>query len=141
MGNEWFTFDGVNWIAVLVAFLAVFAVGWVWYSPAGFWKTWREAGEVTDERMKDANMGAAFGGTIVANVLGIIVLAVLMGALEVTGWLPGLLFGGLIGLVYRAGAHLIHNGFALRKPIITLVDSAHDISGLAIAGAILGAFG
>ncbi len=83
-------------------------------------------------------MGPAFVQTFVANVLGVIVLAVLMANLGVASWWEGLLFGGLLGLVFRAGAHALHNGFALRSGRVTFIDAAHDASALAIAGAILG---
>ncbi|WP_296667251.1 DUF1761 domain-containing protein [Demequina sp.] len=137
---DWFTFEGINWIAVLVAFVVAFAVGWWWYSPAGFWKIWRTQAGVTDERMEQANMGAAFAGTIVANLLGVVLLAMLMNALGIDDWSGGLLLGAAVGLIFRGGAHAIHNGFALRSPTVTLIDAAHDMVGLAIAGVVIGLF-
>ncbi len=137
---DWFTFDGVNWIAVLVAFVAAFALGWWWYSPAGFWKVWRDRAGVTDDLMKDANMGVAFGLTILANALGVILLAMLMNRLGIDGWAGGLLLGALVGLIFRGGAHALHNGFAVRSHSVTLIDAAHDTAGLALAGLILGLF-
>ncbi len=35
---EWFSFEGVNWLAVALAFLASFVLGWFWYAPQGFFK-------------------------------------------------------------------------------------------------------
>ncbi|WP_062299566.1 DUF1761 domain-containing protein [Demequina maris] len=137
---DWFTFDGIDWIGVLVAFVVSFAIGWWWYSPAGFWKVWRDKAGVTDDLMKDANMGAAFGGTIAFNILGVILLAMLMNGLGVEDWTGGLLLGALIGLVFRGGAHAIHNGFAVRSPAVTAIDTAHDTVALAVAGVILGLF-
>jgi len=131
----------VNWLGVLVAFLMSFALGWFWYSNAGFFGTWRKLGKMTDHDMAGANMGVAFGGTMVANVLGVILLAVLMNGLSVTGLAGGLVLGAVLGLVFRGGAHALHNGFAMRHPGITLIDAAHDTVALAVAGAILGAMG
>jgi len=138
---DWLTFDGVNWLGILVAFVASFALGWWWYSEAGFFPVWKRAGNITDEDMRNANMGAAFGGTIIGNVLGVIVLAILMNGLGVSGWVGGMVLGAVIGVVYRWGAHALHNGFALRHPRITLIDGLHDTVGLALAGVILGLFG
>ncbi|WP_062517862.1 DUF1761 domain-containing protein [Demequina gelatinilytica] len=137
---DWFTFDGLNWLAVLIAFVASFALGWWWYSPAGFWKIWRDKAGVTDDLMEGASMGAAFGGTIVANVLGVIVLAMLMNGLGIDDWSGGLVLGLVIGLVFRGGAHAIHNGFAVRSPAVTLIDAAHDMVSLGVAGLVLGLF-
>ena len=136
---SWWDFDTINWWAVGVAFVTTFAIGWYWYSPQGFFGPWKKAAGITDEQMENADMGVAFGGTAVANGLGVILLAMLMGAVGVTGWWPGLLFGATVGLVFRGGAHALHNGFAVRKPLVTLIDAAHDTVALAAAGLIIGA--
>jgi hypothetical protein len=86
-------------------------------------------------------MGVAFGGTFLGNAFGIILLALLMPALGVEGSLAGLGLGALLGLVFRGGAHAVHNGFALRHPGVTALDALSDTVSLAIAGAILGAAG
>jgi len=138
---DWLTFDGVNGWGVLVAFLAVFALGWFWYSDAAFFPMWRKAGGITDEQMKNANMGVAFGGTILATALGVLLLAVLMNATGATGVGGGAALGAVLGLVFKGGAHAGHNGFALRATRITVIDAAADTVGLALAGVILGLFG
>lgn len=137
---DWLTFEGVNWLAVAIAFLASFAFGWWYYSPAGVWKVWTKAAGITGEQMEGASMGVAFGGTIIANLLGVILLAVLMVQLGAETWVDGLLLGAIIGFVYRAGAHALHNGFAIRSPKVTLLDGLHDTVALALAGVILGLF-
>ena len=79
---DWLTFEGINWLAVAVAFVVSFAFGWWYYSSAGVWKVWKRAANVTDEAVENANVGVAFGGTILANVLGVsdrMVRAVLRG--------------------------------------------------------------
>ena len=86
-------------------------------------------------------VGVAFGGTFLGSALGVILLALLMVGLGVEGWAAGLATGALVGLVFRGGAHAIHNGFAVRHPGVTLLDLAHDTIALAMAGAILGAVG
>ncbi len=138
---EWFSVDGANWLAVVLAFVASFALGWIWYSPQGLFKPWATAAGITPESMHNAKMGPAFAQTILANALGVVVLAVLMVNLGVGTWWEGLLLGGLIGLVFRGGAHALHNGFAQRSGRVTFIDAAHDASALAIAGAILGLMG
>ena len=137
---EWLTFEGVNWLAVAIAFVASFAFGWWYYSPAGVWNVWKRAAKVTNDDMENTPMAPAFIGTIVANLLGVLLLAVLMVALGADSWLDGLVLGALIGLVYRGGAHALHNGFAMRSPKVTLLDALHDTVALAIAGVVLGLF-
>ena len=137
---DWLSFEGVNWLAVAIAFVVSFAFGWWYYSPAGLWNVWKRAAKVTGEQMEGANMGVAFGGTIIANLLGVILLAVLMVQLEIDTWYAGALFGAIIGLVYRAGAHALHNGFTIRSPKVTLLDGLHDTVMLALSGLVLGLF-
>jgi hypothetical protein len=135
---EWLTFDDVNWLAVLIAFVVTFALGWFWYSPFAFFPVWSRLEGLTEEKMKSANMGVAFGGTVIANLLGIVVLAILMSALDATSLGAGALLGAVLGLVYRGGAHFLHNGFAARDPRVSMIDTAHDVVALALAGAVLG---
>lgn len=137
---DWLTLDGVHWGAVGLAFVATFALGWLWYSNAGFFPLWVRLAKVSDDDMKKANMAVAFGGTAAATVLGVVLLAVLMAATGATTVASGAVLGALVGVVFRGGAHAIHNGFAARHPGVTLIDLAHDTVGLAVAGAILGAF-
>ncbi len=135
---EWIDLGAVNWMAVAFAFLLTFGLGWFWYSPQGFFTPWKRATGITDQQMREADMGMAFAGTATANLLGVILLAVLMVAADVSGWWQGIVFGALLGLIFRGGAHALHNGFAIRKPIVTLIDAAHDTVALALAGLIIG---
>jgi len=34
---------GVNWMAVAVGWIAAFLLGWLWFSPGVFGKTWAKA--------------------------------------------------------------------------------------------------
>lgn len=138
---DWLNFAEVNWLAVVIAFVVVFVVGWFWYSPQGFFPLWTRLGKIDRDAVGEANMGVAFGGTFLGTGLGVILTALLLNGLGVEGWVAGMLTGLILGLVYRGGAHAIHNGFALRHPGVTLIDLAHDTVQLAIAGAILGAMG
>ena len=138
---DWIDFGAVTWWAVAVAFVVTFIFGWFWYSPRGFFPLWRRLDKISEQDMQDANMGIAFGGTAAGNLLGVVLVAVLIPALGIEGWIGGLACGALLGLVLRGGAHAIHNGFAGRHPGVTLIDTAHDTIGLALAGAVLGALG
>ena len=137
---EWLSLDGVPWWSLLLAVVVTFALGWVWYSPVGFFPMWARLGKLTPEDMKSSNMAVAFGGTLAGNILGVVLLGVLISSLGVSGIWQGALLGAVIGLVFRGGAHAVHNGFAARHPGITLIDAAADTVSLAVAGAIIGAF-
>ncbi|WNM23612.1 DUF1761 domain-containing protein [Demequina capsici] len=137
---EWLSFAGVSWLGVVVAFVVSFVFGWLWYSPLLFFPVWSRLGRLDEDKLKNANMGAVFGQMIVGNVIGVIGLAFLMAAIGASGVLSGLVLGLIVGLAFRAGAHMVHNGFAQRAGGITLIDSAHDTIALMIAGLVLGLF-
>lgn len=137
---EWFSIDGIPWLGVLLAFVATFALGFFWYSPQGFFRPWQRAVGFTDEQMKDAKMGLAFGQMVVGNVLGLLVLAVLLVSLGVDSWWGAAVTGGVLGFAFRGGAHLLHDGFAIRGPVATWIDTAHDTLALAVSGLIIGLF-
>ncbi len=59
----------VNWIAIVVAAVASFLLGGLWYSPALFGKAWQREVGLTDEQMKNSNMVKIFGLTLVLSLL------------------------------------------------------------------------
>lgn len=100
----------VNYVAVLVAAVAAFVLGWLWYSPLLFFKPWmRLRGLDPEAAMKNAKMP---GGKLVIEFARCFVLAFmvarLMGLLGVTSWLIA-----------------IHSGFMLwiGFPLILLTGS------------------
>ena len=50
-----------NWLAVLVAALVPTVIGFVWYHPKVMGTAWMKAADMTEEKMKGANMGLIFG--------------------------------------------------------------------------------
>ena len=50
----------INFLAVLVAAVSALVVGFVWYNPKVFGSAWMKAAEMTEEKMKGANMGKIF---------------------------------------------------------------------------------
>ena len=141
---EWIdlgAFGGTAWIGIALATLSAFAVGMAWYTPKVFGNAWMgHVGLTAEEAQNMEGAGARYGMTAVAAFLTALVLALLMMALDVTSVGGGLLLGAVLGLVFRGGAHVIHNGFAMRSFGLTAIDSGHDIVAMAVAGAILGAF-
>lgn len=137
---DWLSLDGVNWWGVVVAFVAAYALGSLWYSRILFFPVWARLGELDMDKLQNSNMVPIFGQMFVGNALGVLALAWLMAGLEVSGWWEGLLLGLIVGVAFRAGAHLVHNGFAQRHSLVTLIDSGHDALSLALAGCALGFF-
>ncbi|WP_297081466.1 DUF1761 domain-containing protein [uncultured Demequina sp.] len=137
---DWLTFTDFPWLGALLAFVATFILGSLWYSPRMFFKPWQRAVGFTDEDMKNANMGLSFGQMAVGNVIGLVILAMLLVGLGVDTWSGAAVTGAAVGFAMRGGAHLVHDGFALRSPVATWIDIAHDTVSLALAGLVIGLF-
>jgi Protein of unknown function (DUF1761) len=85
----------VNYLAVLVAGIVVFVLGWLWYSPLLFFKPWmRLRGKDPEAAMASGKMP---GGKLLVELLRCLVLAYviarLAAALGLHGWFGALHFG------------------------------------------------
>ena len=100
----------VNYLAVLVAAIVVFVLGWLWYSPLLFYKPWMRArGMDPAAAMAGAKMPA---GKLVTELLRCIVLAFVIAR-----------FAALLGISSWMGA--VHFGVFLwiGFPVILLIGS------------------
>jgi len=85
----------VNYLAVLVAAVVVFVLGWLWYSPLLFYKPWmRLRGMDPVAAMAGAKMPA---GKLLIELLRCLVLAYVIARfvarLEVSSWMGAVHFG------------------------------------------------
>ncbi|QDG67741.1 DUF1761 domain-containing protein [Pseudarthrobacter sp. NIBRBAC000502772] len=130
----------INWLAVALAFVLSMAIGFVWYLPAVLGKRWMAAIGKTEEDLKNISGGAGIWvPMMVTAALTAVLLAVLISKLGLDNAAAGGLFALVLGLVFRAGGHVTHNGFAGRPTTVTLIDSGHDLLAMTVAGAIIGA--
>lgn len=88
----------VNYLAVLVAAIVVFILGWLYYSPLLFFKPWMRArGLDPDAAMAGAKMPA---GKLVIELVRCLVLAFiiahLISALGISNWMVGAHLGFLL---------------------------------------------
>jgi Mg/Co/Ni transporter MgtE len=138
---DWLSFiSQINWLAVALAFISSMAIGFVWYLPAVLGNRWMAAIGKTEEDLKSIGGGAGIWvPMMVAAAMTAILLAVLISKLGLDNAVAGGWFALVLALVFRAGGHVIHNGFAGRPAAVTLIDSGHDLVAMTVAGAIIGA--
>jgi hypothetical protein len=138
---DWLSFiSQINWLAVALAFISSMAIGFVWYMPGVLGNRWMAAIGKTEEDLKSIGGGAGIWvPMMVAAALTAILLAVLISKLGLDNAIAGGWFALVLALVFRAGGHVIHNGFAGRPAAVTLIDSGHDLVAMTVAGAIIGA--
>lgn len=131
-------FNQLNWWAVLLATVSSFVVGFSWYHLKAFGRQWMLLNRLSEKQLESDGGTGAYILTGMASLFTTTLTGSLMIALGIHGILNGLVFGLLLGAVFRLGTHIIHNGFAKRSTALTAIDGGHDIVALSIMGAILG---
>jgi hypothetical protein len=129
-------FQQINWFSVIVATLAAFAIGSVWYSPVLLGKTWQRENKIKDEDIKNANMPLIFGTTFILTLIGAIVLEMFLGPGATAG--SGISAGFLIGLAWVATAIGTNYLYARKSLTLFLIDAGYFVVFYPVMGLILG---
>ena len=67
----------MNPYAIITAALCSFVIGFIWYNPKVFGTTWMNEAEITEEKIKSANMVKVFGVSLLFSILLAAILNVL----------------------------------------------------------------
>ena len=125
----------INWLAVLVAAVASFLLGAVWYSNALFGKVWQREAGVSDEKLKQGNMAKIFGLTLILAFLAAWNVANFLGPR------PSVLFGTLVGasagLLWVASSFGIQYLFERKSFKLFLINGGYHTFQFAIIGLVL----
>jgi hypothetical protein len=130
-------FSQVNWLAVLVAALAYFFLGAIWYS-ALFRNAWIKA---TGANMNDPNARKGFASILIGSFITILIttigLALIITKITSSGWMTGCKIGLIAGICFSAAT--ICNSYLYEKRPIALsaINSLYNIVGCVIAGIII----
>jgi Protein of unknown function (DUF1761) len=125
----------IHWLAVVVAAIAGFPLGALWYGPL-FGKTWMAETGITAERAKQANMVKIYGTTLVLNLVIATSLAMFIGP---AGDLQAGLFAGFMaGFTYVAAAFGISYLFEFRSFKLWAINAGFQVVVFTVMGGILG---
>jgi hypothetical protein len=130
----------VNVFAVLVAAVATFVLGIVWYSPVLFARQWMEAHGYTPEKleeMKKRGVVKAYAVTLGCYVVMAYVLSLFALYTSATGPLQGLWLGFLAWLGFAAPIGLTAYTFSEKRFATYVIDAGHQLSYLLLMGLIL----
>ena len=127
----------INWLAVLAATVASFAVGALWYSPLLFTKAWQRESGVTDERAKSSNMPLIFAGALALTFIATMTFAMFLGPDQsVTA---GALYGLCAGLCWVTAAFGINYLFERRSFTLFLINGGYNVVMFTVMGTVLAA--
>jgi len=124
----------VNYLAVVVAAVASFLLGGLWYSPALFGKAWQREAGISDEQLKQG-MAKVFSLSLVLSLIAALNFAFFLGPR------PSLLFGFAAGfsagLCWVAASFGINYLFERRSLKLFLINGGYHTLQFAIIGVSL----
>lgn len=133
--------QNLSFIAVAIAAISSYILGFIWYHWAVFGEAWANALDLTKEEAdKTEGLGGAFVISLVSGLVKAVFIALLMSAINITGVINGALLGVVLAVVFTATSLGYYNGFARTPSKLTLINSAHSVIELALIGAIIGSF-
>jgi len=143
------TFAGMNYWAVVMAAVAAWMLGALWYSLLA--KPWMAAAGVTNAGMQEnmgspQNMGSprAFLPFVIAFAAALVMAWVLAGIMGHLGQLSiknGVISGAFCWLGFTIPAMTANYTFARRRPLLLLIDGGYWLAALVVMGAIIGGLG
>lgn len=129
----------INLLAVLVASVAYFAVGAVWYSPVMFSKQWmKELGKKPKDLQKSAGPAMVIGA--LTTLITVYVMAWFFDLLGVSSTVGGAITAAWIALGFVITNSLMHAAYHGVPKKLWLINNGYNLLGFVVAGAVLGAW-
>ena len=128
----------LNYPAIVVAALASFLIGGLWYSPILFAKAWRREAGISEAQTKQANMARVFGLSAIATLVMAFNLAAFIGPKASLGF--GVFAGAATGIGWVAMSLAVIYLFEQRSVGLWLVNAGYQVVSYTVMGAILGAW-
>lgn len=129
----------VNWLAVLVAALATFVLGGLWYGPL-FGKIWMDASEMTEEKIRSSNMPMIFGLSFLMQLIAASVLALFLGPESTLAFGPAVAAAVSVGVAWVAPAFAVAYLFERRPLAHFVVNAGYNVVAFTVMGVILAAW-
>jgi hypothetical protein len=129
----------VNWLAVLIAALAKFAIGGVWYSPPVFGPRWGAIVGVSPEAFK-ARMVQAMIIDLIASFVLAWVLANVLKFTGAVGLIPGARVSFFLWLGFVATPLISTTIYEGRPLALFGINAAYWLVSMLVMGALIGAW-
>jgi hypothetical protein len=131
----------LNWLHILVAAIAYFGLGSLWYSPILFSKQWIQ---LTGINMDEPNAKEGFVKVLIMCFLLTFLVVAGIGLLQhflmFVTFISGLKVGFFVGVFFASTAISINYLYNKKPFTLYIIDCGYQTLGCGIAGAILGAW-
>ena len=127
-------FTGLNWLAILVATVAGFALGGIWYGPL-FGDAWLAALGKTADQIQPSP--TPFIISFFTALITAVVLALFINALNISTLGGGVVIGLLVGIGFIATAMASDSAFGDTGLNLWLIQSGYRVLYSVLMGAIL----
>ncbi len=131
-------FSQLNWLHILVAALAYFILGAVWYNKAVFGKTWIKTTGV-DVNNPDAKKGmiSTMILTVLLEFVVCIGLAILINRLNLSVLISGIKLGLFTGVIFSGIGICVSYLYQMKPKVLSVIDGGYHTVGQIIAAVIL----
>lgn len=135
-------YPSINVWAVLVAALAFWALGALWYSPVLFSKRWQKEVGFKEEEVTKTNMAMVFSLSFLCMLFMVWALNFVINSHkpENVSMLMGLHYGAFMGFFFSMLTMGINYLYQRRSFVLWIIDGLYVLIGLGIAGMILGSW-
>lgn len=128
-------FQNLNWLAILLASVSAFALGFLWYSVL-FAKRWMKENGFTEDTNKEANMLKIFGLSFLLMVFAAFNLAMFLG--KGAGIHYGVMAGFLAGFGWVFTFMGVTYLFERKSLALFLINGCYCVVSLTLMGLIIG---
>lgn len=130
----------LNWLAVIVAWIAFFLLGALWFAPFGLGKVWQDAGGWTAEDTQRTGQLTRIGAPLLGCLVSTVAIAMLAEATDTDTAGEGIVLGLVASIGLVAAELFVSGSFDPRKPKAqtwVAVTAGYYVVGLALAGVIV----
>jgi uncharacterized membrane protein len=130
----------LNWLAVLVAAIAYFAIGAVWYAPPVFGRVWMAAGGMSMPEAGTRPSAAIYVTPLVGSVLSAIALGMLAEASATDTLGEGIVLGLVVAIGFAVSIAFVTAQFESQKPkpmVWGAVNAGYHVVGNLLAAVII----
>jgi len=131
-------FSQIHWLAVIVATVAAFVIGGLWYSKILFGNAWAAELKAGEPGMPSGNSVLIFGSSFLLNLLASIVMAMFLG--KSATLISGLMAGLFVGIAWVGTAFGTSYLFSRKSMKLFLIDAGYYVVYYAVMGLIIGAW-